>query len=151
MWICENFVRSIDEQIISPAHYGLPRCANRAGLRSVVLIDETNFRLMRILAERPDISQRDLAEELGVSLGKVNYCLRALLEKSWVKAQNFRNSSNKIAYIYLLTPAGIEARSKLTIAFLKRKKAEYEGIRQEIDRLQLEVELQSSVKSKNPS
>lgn len=116
-----------------------------------MLTDETNFRLMRILAERPDISQRDLAEELGVSLGKVNYCLRALLEKSWVKAQNFRNSSNKIAYAYLLTPAGIDAKGRLTVAFLKRKKAEYEGIRQEIDRLQLEVELQSSAKSKNQS
>ena len=116
-----------------------------------MLTDETNFRLMRILAERPDISQRDLAEELGVSLGKVNYCLRALLQKSWVKAQNFRNSSNKVAYIYLLTPAGIEARSKLTVAFLKRKKAEYEHIRQDIDRLQLEVESQRSAKSKTPS
>lgn len=112
-----------------------------------MLTDETNFRILRILAERPDISQRDLAEELGVSLGKTNYCLRALLERSWVKANNFRNSSNKIAYAYFLTPAGIEAKAKLTVAFLKRKKAEYEGIRREIDRLQSEIESQNAVKS----
>lgn len=113
-----------------------------------MLSEETNFRILRILAKRPDISQRDLAEELGVSLGKVNYCLRALLQKSWVKAQNFRNSSNKIAYAYLLTPAGIEAKARLTITFLRIKKAEYESIRREIDHLQLEVEAQSETKEK---
>ena len=113
-----------------------------------MLTEETDFKILRILAERPDISQRDLAEELGISLGKVNYCLRALLRKSWVKAQNFRNSTNKIAYAYLLTPEGIEAKAKLTIAFLKRKKAEYESIRREIDRLQTEIESPSIPKIK---
>lgn len=126
----------------------MPGAVLTAHKRKPVLSEETNFRILRILAKRPDISQRDLAEELGVSLGKVNYCLRALLQKSWVKAQNFRNSSNKIAYAYLLTPAGIEAKARLTITFLKIKKAEYESIRREIDHLQLEVEAQSETKEK---
>jgi len=100
--------------------------------------EETHYRILRILDARPDISQRELAESLGVSLGKTNYCLKALLERSWVKAQNFRNSDNKIAYAYLLTPAGIEAKARLTVAFLQRKLEEYETIRTEIDLLKAE-------------
>ncbi|EON11771.1 transcriptional regulator [Pandoraea communis] len=75
-----------------------------------------------------------------MSLGKANYCLRGLLGKSWVKVQNFHNSENKRAYAYLLTPAGIEAKAKLTLSYLRRKQAEYEAMRREIDALQEEVD-----------
>jgi len=108
------------------------------GVGSIRKSEETHYRILRILGTRPDISQRELAESLGVSLGKANYCLRALLERSWVKAQNFRNSDNKVAYAYLLTPAGIEAKARLTVDFLQRKLQEYEAIRVEIDLLQAE-------------
>lgn len=101
--------------------------------------DETHLRVLRVLAERPEISQRELAEELGVSVGKANYCLRALLERGFVKVQNFRNSTNKRAYAYLLTPEGIKAKAGLTARFLKRKLVEYESLRHEIEVLKAEA------------
>lgn len=106
----------------------------------VMRVDDPQFfRIMRQLASHPELSQRDLAQELGISLGKVNYCLKALVEKGYVKAQNFRNSRSKAAYLYLLTPAGIEAKSKLTLRFLSRKMQEYEQLRLEIDELKQEA------------
>jgi EPS-associated MarR family transcriptional regulator len=93
---------------------------------------------MRLLDARPELSQRELATSLGVSLGKANYCLRALIEKGFVKAENYRNSSNKLAYFYLLTPSGIAAKAELTRQFLTRKVREYEELRLEIERLQKE-------------
>lgn len=102
--------------------------------------DEVHYRLLRLLAERPQASQRDLARALGVSLGKVNYCLRALLDQGWIKASNFRNSRNKLAYLYVLTPSGIEARARLTRHFLQRKLTEYESIVAEIAQLRAETE-----------
>lgn len=91
-----------------------------------------------MLDERPDLTQRALAREMGVSLGKVNYCLRALLGKGFVKAQNFRNSTSKRGYVYLLTPEGLAAKANLTRHFLARKREEYTALRLEIDRLQQE-------------
>lgn len=85
------------------------------------------------------MSQRELAEHLGVSLGKANYCLKALIEKGQVKARNFRNSDNKRSYLYLLTPKGMERKAAITVAFLQRKMQEYEDLKTEIAELQREV------------
>ena len=101
--------------------------------------DEIHYRILRLLDARPDISQRQLASELGVSLGKTNYCLQALLRKGWIKADNFKNSHNKIAYTYLLTPEGVERKAKIAVRFLKRKMTEFEAIKQEIEQLREEV------------
>ncbi len=95
---------------------------------------------MRLIASRPGISQREMAAELGVSLGKANYCLRALIEKGFVKANNVRNSDNKRRYLYILTPAGIRRKAALTVAFLERKQAEYEALRREIELLSRELD-----------
>jgi len=92
--------------------------------------------------EQPDATQRQLAEKLGVSLGKTNHCIRALLEKGWVKATNFKNSNNKRAYRYLLTPSGIEAKVRMMACFLKRKIAEYDTLKAEIELLTAEVDQQ---------
>jgi len=91
------------------------------------------------LEVRPDITQRELADALGVSVGKVNYCLKALISKGWIKANNFKNHKNKMAYAYLLTPKGIENKAQITVRFLKRKLEEYEALKQEIEQLQQEV------------
>lgn len=101
--------------------------------------DDTHYRLLRLVEANPELSQRDLARELGTSLGKINYCLNALIEKGWVKARNFRNSRNKLAYAYLLTPRGIEQKAKITVRFLRRKIAEYEALETEIEQLRREV------------
>jgi EPS-associated MarR family transcriptional regulator len=105
----------------------------------MVISDEHRYRLLKLLAERPSVSQRELARELGVSLGKANYCLTALINKGWVKAQNFKNSDNKRAYVYLLTPGGIEEKATVTFSFLRRKINEYEVLRAEIENLRHEV------------
>lgn len=97
--------------------------------------DETLFRVLRTLEARPETSQRELADSLGVSLGKANYCLKALVDKGLVKVRNFRNSKNKLAYAYVLTPSGVAAKAALSGRFLKRKMAEYEALRQEIEEL----------------
>jgi EPS-associated MarR family transcriptional regulator len=94
---------------------------------------------MRILDEKPQITQRELAEQLGVSVSGLNYCLKALMQKGWVKMQNFSQSPNKIGYAYLLTPAGVAQKVSLTGTFLKRKMQEYEALRAEIEALQSET------------
>lgn len=94
---------------------------------------------MRLIAAHPEMSQRDLARELGISLGKVNYCLQALLGKGLIKAMNFKNNKNKIAYSYLLTPKGVDQKAKLTVDFLKRKEKEFEALKSEIEALKQEA------------
>jgi EPS-associated MarR family transcriptional regulator len=96
---------------------------------------ETDLRTLQVLAEQPQLNQRELASQLGVSLGKVNYCLKALLAKGFLKAQNFKNSKNKLAYAYVLTPVGIAARAELTAEFLQIKIKEYERLEAQIDDL----------------
>lgn len=98
------------------------------------------YHLLCQLTHEPAASQRGLAERFGVSLGKVNYCLRALVDKGLVKANNFRRSDNKRAYAYVLTPAGLEEKGRLTKAFLQRKLAEFEVLQQEIQALRQEAE-----------
>ncbi len=100
---------------------------------------EVHLKILRHLDENPDVNQRELARELGVSLGKTNYCLKALIEKGFVKAQNFRNSANKRAYLYVLTPEGLEAKMRISVAFLRRKMDEYEQLKQEIEQLRQDV------------
>ncbi len=105
--------------------------------------DSTGYSLLKNLEDNPALSQRDLAKRLGVSLGKVNFCLNALVAKGCLKVKNFRNSDNKLAYAYLLTPQGIEEKARLTVAFLKYKTQEYERLRAEIEDLRREVDRKS--------
>ena len=101
--------------------------------------EDTNFRILRKLEENPNLTQRELAQSLGLSLGGLNYCLQALLDKGVVKMHNFQTSQRKVAYAYLLTPSGITEKAALTGRFLKRKMEEYEALKAEIDELQLEA------------
>ena len=105
-----------------------------------MLADETRYKLMRLLEANPRMSQRDAARELGISLGKVNFCVQALIHKGWIKATRFKNSRNKAAYMYLLTPRGIEQKASLTVEFLRIKMREYKVLRDEIDQIRREVE-----------
>ncbi len=102
--------------------------------------DNTSYGLLKTLEDNPSLSQRDLAKRLGVSLGKVNYCLNALVDKGCLKVNNFRNSDNKLAYAYLLTPRGVEEKARITVRFLKYKIQEYERLRAEIEELKREAE-----------
>lgn len=103
------------------------------------MTEEIRYKLLKILSDNPDVSQRELSEALGISLGKVNYCLKALKEKGWIKARNFKNNPVKRGYLYMLTPKGIEEKSKVTARFFKRKMEEYEILKQEIEQLRQEV------------
>ena len=101
--------------------------------------------LMRAIDENPQITQRELSTHLGLSLGKINFLVRAMVEKGFIKADNFKNSKNKIAYLYCLTPKGIEEKAKITYRFLKWKVAEYENLEQEIRQLQKEINNEHSL------
>ncbi|MCC7487968.1 MAG: MarR family EPS-associated transcriptional regulator [Burkholderiales bacterium] len=104
-----------------------------------MLTDEYRCKILRLLEAQPQLTQRELARALGVSLGRVNFCLKALVEKGLVKAANFRNSNNKKAYLYVLTRRGIGEKARATARFLDRKLAEYEALRREIETLRREV------------
>jgi EPS-associated MarR family transcriptional regulator len=99
--------------------------------------DEVHFRVLQLVQQNPSLSQRELAVRLGISLGKANYCLNALIEKGFIKAENFRRSDRKLAYLYLLTPTGLEEKARVTARFLQRKMNEYEALKTEIEHLQL--------------
>ena len=101
--------------------------------------EELRLRILRLLTESPDLSQRELALRLGLSLGKTNYCLRALIDKGWVKVNNFRNSQNKLAYAYVLTPSGFRAKGSATTEFLRRKQFEFAQLEREIADLRREI------------
>lgn len=103
-----------------------------------VLDDETRYRLFKLVEEHPDMSQRQLAQEMGVSVGKLNYCLRALVDVGLVKMGNFARSNQKLGYAYILTPSGISEKSKVTARFLARKEAEYEELKSQIETLRQE-------------
>ena len=100
---------------------------------------EIHLKALRHLELNPDITQRELAEHLGVSLGKANYCMKALIEKGFIKARNFTNSKQKSAYLYVLTPKGLDAKARISLAFLRRKMQEYEQLKLEITQLEMEV------------
>ena len=108
--------------------------------RQAKLQEDTYFRVMRILQENHDLTQRELAEKLGISVGGLNYCLKALMEKGLVKMKNFTNSKNKFGYVYVLTPTGLAEKATITHRFLTRKMDEYEALKAEIESLRYEVE-----------
>jgi EPS-associated MarR family transcriptional regulator len=108
--------------------------------RQAKIQEETHFRIMRILQDNPDLTQRELADKLGMSVGGLNYCLNALMNNGWVKMQNFQNSKNKFKYVYLLTPQGIAEKVALTSRYLDRKMREYETLKAEIESLQQDVQ-----------
>jgi EPS-associated MarR family transcriptional regulator len=99
---------------------------------------DTSYRVLALLSQNPDLTQRELAEKVGVSVGGVNYCLKALVEKGWIKIDNFSQSKNKFGYIYLLTPDGVAQKVLLAGQFLKRKMREYEQLKLEIESLKTE-------------
>ena len=101
---------------------------------------EIHLKVLRHLEENPEVSQRELAEELGISLGKANYCLKALINKGLIKASNFKNNANKRAYLYVLTPKGIETKARISVRFLRHKIEEYEALKLEIEQLKIEVD-----------
>ena len=104
-----------------------------------MLTDEYRYKILKLVSDRPEISQRELAQQLGISLGRVNFCLKALIDKGLVKTSNFRNHKNKLAYMYLLTPHGLKEKAAITVRFLKWKMQEYEALQQEIQALRQEV------------
>ena len=104
--------------------------------------EEIQLKVLRRLQRTPEVSQRVLAKELGISLGSINFCFQALVEKGWVKMQNFSQSKNKLRYAYLLTPTGVAEKSKLTTEFMKRKVAEYEALQLEIEILKSEISIE---------
>ena len=103
--------------------------------------ENTYYRILRLLQENPDMTQREIASQLGVSASGLNYCLKALIEKGWIKMQRFSQSKNKFGYIYVLTPQGIAEKAQLTGRFLKRKIQEYEALKAEIDALSTDADL----------
>jgi EPS-associated MarR family transcriptional regulator len=102
---------------------------------------EAELLLLREINRYPDLTQRELAHKIGVSLGKANFLLQALMEKGFIKAENFRKSNNKLAYLYYLTPQGLEEKARLTVLFLQRKIAEYEELKKDIELLKKEAHL----------
>ena len=104
------------------------------------LQEDTYFRVLRLLQDNPDLTQREIAQRLGLSTSGLNYCLKALIDKGWVKVHNFSQSKNKFGYIYVLTPQGMAEKLLLASRFLRRKMSEYEALRAEIDGLQAEVD-----------
>lgn len=104
--------------------------------------EEIQLKVLRRLQQTPEVSQRVLAKELGISLGSINFCFQALVEKGWVKMQNFSQSKNKLRYAYLLTPTGVAEKSKLTTEFMRRKVAEYEALQLEIEILKSEISIE---------
>ena len=108
-----------------------------------MLTEEVRYKLLKLLEPNPQLSQREVARELGISLGKVNYCLKALIDRGWIKAGNFKNSKNKTAYMYLLTPRGFEEKTRVTTRFLQIKMREYEALKNEIEQLRSEAERQA--------
>ena len=107
--------------------------------------EETHFKVMRLLEANPDLTQRELAKELGLSVGSINYCLKALMDKGLVKMKNFATSKNKFGYVYVLTPSGISEKAVMTHQFLRRKIDEYESLKSEIEMLQSEANKVASV------
>jgi EPS-associated MarR family transcriptional regulator len=108
-----------------------------------MVTDEVRFKLLKLFEANPKLSQREVASELGFSLGKVNYCLKALMDKGLIKAVNFKSSKNKMAYVYLLTRRGVEEKTRVTARFLRTKMEEYEALKTEIEQIREEAERQA--------
>lgn len=117
--------------------------------RTTQRADDLHFRVLKLLQDQPDLSQRELASRLGVSNGKLHYCMKALIEKGLVKLGNFAHSKHHLGYAYLLTPAGIKQKAAMTSDFLQRKMAEYEALHAEIAALQAEMKARRGAATKN--
>ena len=113
------------------------------------LQDEIAYKLLKLIESDPHLSQREIAQKMGVSLGKKNYCLKALVDKGFIKFQNFYNNKKKTAYIYNLTPSGIEEKAQVTYRFLQRKIKEYENIKVEIENLKIEAAMPKELGEKD--
>ncbi len=107
----------------------------------MILNDETRYQLLKLLEQNPNLTQRALASELGISLGKTNYCLNALIEKGWIKTRNFRRNKKKLGYVYLLTTKGLDEKARMTLKFLRLKQQEYDELVKEIEALREEAAL----------
>lgn len=125
-------------------------CLNQAKQSNPMslLTDEIRYQLLKHLEQNPSLTQRELAEVLGVSLGKTNYCLNSLIEKGWVKARNFRRNKKKLGYAYLLTPKGMEEKAQVTLQFLKIKQKEYDHLVKELEALREEAALLTQVEER---
>ena len=113
-----------------------------------ILTDEIRYLLLKHLEQNPSLTQRELAEVLGVSLGKTNYCLNSLIEKGWIKVRNFRRNKKKLGYAYLLTPKGVEEKARVTLQFFRIKQLEYEELVKELDALREEAASLNLVKDR---
>lgn len=102
------------------------------------LQEDTKFRVLNLLQSNPDLTQREIAQKLGISTGGLNYCLKAFVDKGWVKMHNFSQSKNKFGYVYILTPKGVAEKAMLTGRFLMRKLVEYEALKSEINALSVD-------------
>jgi len=118
--------------------------------RQAHLQQDKYFRVLRLLEENPELTQRELAQSLGVSVGGLNYCLKALVQKGWVKVHNFTQSKQKLGYAYILTPQGLLEKASLTRGFLRRKMQEFEALRAEIEGLRIEVDCHGQADGSNP-
>ena len=110
---------------------------------------EIRYRILKLLETDPNFTQRQMAKQMDISTGKFNYCLKELVKKGLVKIKRFKSSDNKAAYMYLLTPCGVEEKAKITVNFLKRKMSEYEKIKQEIEVLKKEVKFMAACRKDN--
>ena len=109
-------------------------------VKNLKLIDpDVRFRVLHLLEDNPELTQRELAKKLGISLGSANYCMKALIDIGHIKASNFKKAPNKSIYLYLLTPQGIAEKAQLTAGFLKRKMDEYHALKKEIELIQSKV------------
>jgi EPS-associated MarR family transcriptional regulator len=117
----------------------VPKLINTVSDRLEQQREEVRFRVLRLIENNPEISQRELADELGVSLGQINYQLKALKERGLIKVSNFLRSDNKLAYVYLLTPKGVADKLAITKRFLVRKRQEFELMKTELEELEREV------------
>ena len=115
--------------------------------KNLIKAEDARFRVLRLLQESPTVSQRDIANALGISLGGVNYCLNALVEKGFIKMRNFQEANDKRMYVYLLTPKGIAEKTALTGRFLRRKMQEYEALKAEIEAVRESIDAEADVKS----
>ena len=104
------------------------------------LATEAHYRVLKALEANPNLSQRQLAAALGISVGKANYCIKALIDAGWVKARNFRNSDNKLGYAYILTPSGMRRKANLAVRFLEQRRREFEELKREIVILDAEID-----------
>jgi EPS-associated MarR family transcriptional regulator len=112
---------------------------------------EIRYRLLKLLSENPKMTQRDLSAEMGISLGKVNYCLSELTRKGLIKINRFKGAKKKTNYLYKLTPYGLEEKARVTVSFLRQKQREYEEIKRQIEELEKEAETVQTLKTENPT